>query len=143
MKAVDTNILVYAHRREAPRHAESRAQVSALAESRAPWAIAWPCLSEFYSVVTNTKIWKGRASSPAEALGQISAWCNSPTLELLSEVDTSLELFASLLMTAQVKGAVVHDARIVAICLAHGVRALITADRDFSRFPQLAYECPW
>ena len=28
----------------------------------------------------------------------------------------------------------VHDARIAAICRAHGVTTLLSADRDFSRF---------
>jgi uncharacterized protein len=143
MKAVDTSILVYAHRKEAPRHTESVELLTTLAEASAPWAIAWPCISEFYSVVTNVKIWKSRASSPAQALSQIDAWCKSPGVELLSEVDTSLELLADILLNAQVKGPVVHDARIVALCMAHGVRALLTADRDFSRFPQLNCECPW
>ena len=36
----------------------------------------------------------------------------------------------------------VHDARIAALCLAHGVRELWTADRDFSRFAKLATANP-
>jgi hypothetical protein len=32
---------------------------------------------------------------------------------------------------------VVHDARIAALCIGHGVEALITRDRDFSLFPEL------
>jgi predicted nucleic acid-binding protein len=31
----------------------------------------------------------------------------------------------------------VHDARIAALCLQHGVRELWTADRDFGRFAPL------
>jgi hypothetical protein len=31
----------------------------------------------------------------------------------------------------------VHDARIAALCLTHGVQALWTADRDLTRFPRL------
>jgi len=41
-------------------------------------------------------------------------------------------------MTAgQIVGPRVHGARIAALCLQHGVRELWTADRDFSRFPQV------
>jgi hypothetical protein len=36
-----------------------------------------------------------------------------------------------------ITGPAVHDARVAALCLAHGVRELWTADRDFSRFPRL------
>ena len=37
-----------------------------------------------------------------------------------------------------VQGAIVHDARVAALCRYHGVRVLWSADRDFSRFPGLA-----
>jgi hypothetical protein len=36
----------------------------------------------------------------------------------------------------------VHDARIAALCLQHGVSELLTADRDFSRFPALRTRNP-
>ena len=42
-----------------------------------------------------------------------------------------------LLADGKISGPAVHDARIAALCLTHGVRALWTADRDFTRFPRL------
>jgi predicted nucleic acid-binding protein len=36
----------------------------------------------------------------------------------------------------------VHDARIAALCLQHGVRELWSADRDFNRFPALRTRNP-
>jgi uncharacterized protein len=42
----------------------------------------------------------------------------------------------------QIRGGQIHDARIAAICLQHGVSELWTADRDFSRFPQLKTRNP-
>ena len=44
---------------------------------------------------------------------------------------------ADLLADGKIVGPSVHDARIAALCLAHGVRELWTADRDFSRYPAL------
>lgn len=89
MIAVDTNILVYAHRREAREHQVARDTIRGLAEYHLPWAIPWPCVYEFFSVVTNAKIWGDAASSPAQAWTQISAWCGSPSVRLLREVDDS------------------------------------------------------
>ena len=37
----------------------------------------------------------------------------------------------------RVQGPLVHDARIAAVCLVHGVEEFWSVDRDFSRFPQL------
>ncbi len=65
MVAVDTNVLVYAHRREASEHDAANGFVRKLAEGDEPWGIPWPCVYEFFSVVTNPRIWKVNASSSA------------------------------------------------------------------------------
>jgi uncharacterized protein len=57
MIAVDTNILVYAHREESPWHDQAAACVQALACGHRPWAIAWTCLHEFFSIVTHPKMY--------------------------------------------------------------------------------------
>lgn len=136
MQAVDTNVLVYAHRSDSPFHAQARAVVGELAESPANWAIPWPCVHEFYAIVTHPKIYRP-ASTPAQALAQIEAWCASPSLVLLAETHLHRQILTELLADSHAIGAMVHDARVAALCLAHGVRDLVTLDRDFSRFPSL------
>jgi uncharacterized protein len=74
-------------------------------------------------------------ASAAEAISQIDAWLESPSVVLLSEGATYWSLLSSLLASAKVTEPLVHDARIAALCLSHGVRELCSADRDFSRFP--------
>ena len=54
----------------------------------------------------------------------------------LSEGSTYWSVLSSLL-SAKVTGPLVHDARIAALCLSQGIRDLWSADRDFSRFPQV------
>lgn len=56
MIAVDTNVLVHAHREELPKHEPARARLIALAEGAARWAIPAPCLAEFLRVVTHPKL---------------------------------------------------------------------------------------
>lgn len=143
MIAVDTNVLVYAHRREAREHTLARDTVRRLAEGRDGWAIPWPCVCEFFSVVTNTRIWKSAASTPAEAWSQIDAWTSSPSLSLLSEPRDFVGALGQLARLPRVRGPVIYDARIAAICLAHGVEALLTCDRDFSLFPKLTVRNPF
>jgi predicted nucleic acid-binding protein len=46
-------------------------------------------------------------------------------------------MLKQLLSVGKIAGPRVHDACVAALCLQHGVRELWTADRDFSRFPQL------
>lgn len=141
MIAVDTNILVYAHRRDSEFHDASVSAVVRLAEGRRAWAIPWPCLHEFYSVVTHPRIYSP-PSTPDQAIDQMTAWLESPRLRVIGETDTHLDRLADLVRTAAIRGPKVHDARIACICLEHGVEALVTLDRDFSRFPALRTHSP-
>lgn len=143
MIAVDTIMLVYAHRREAPEHPAALAKLAALAGGSAAWAIPWPCVYEFLSVVTNRRIWQEKASSQAEAWRQVEAWVGSPSVRLLSETADFVAVLSGLVARPRVIGPVVHDARIAAICVAHGVQVLLTRDRDFSFFPELRTENPF
>jgi hypothetical protein len=142
MIAVDTNLLVYAHRRESRHHHRARDILRALAEGREPWAIPWPCLYEFFSAVTSPRIWKEAASSPDQAWRQIDAWAASPSVSLLTETEDFLAVLERFVRRPRVRGPVVHDARVAAICVAHGAEELLTADRDFSLFPELPTRNP-
>lgn len=143
MRAVDTNVLIYAHRREAPEHDIAARIVRELATGDAPWAVPWPCVYEFFSVVTNPRIWKETASTAAEATAQLDAWISSPTLRLLGEPDAFFPILRPFIARARMRGPVIHDARIAALCVAHGVEALLSRDRDFSLFPELRIENPF
>ena len=142
MIAVDTNLLVYAHRRESRHHAAAAALLRTLAEGDAPWAIPWPCCYEFLSVVTNPRIWRDDATTSEQAWRQLAAWIASPSLRLIGETDGFPEILERFVRRPRVLGAVVHDARIAAICVAHGAEALLTRDRDFSLFPELRTRDP-
>jgi toxin-antitoxin system PIN domain toxin len=136
MKALDTNILVHAFLSNSPINPAARAEINALASGRLGWAIPWPCIHEFFAVVTNRKL--GALPARAmEAQDQISAWMSSPSLQILSETPAHWQTLQSLIKSADVSGGLIHDAKIAALCLDHGVTEFITLDRDFSRFPQL------
>jgi hypothetical protein len=139
--AVDTNVLVYAHREEAPFHEAARSRLQELAESSAPWAIPWPCLHEFLAIVTHPRIFSPPTPA-ARALDQVDAWLESPTLVLLAEAETHWQRLRAMLEAGRVSGPQVHDARIAALCLEHRVRELWSADRDFGRYPALTVVNP-
>ena len=136
MTAIDTNILIYAHRAESPWHAKAEQHVTRLAEGAAPWAIPWPCVHEFLAVVTNPKVFK--SPTPVSlALDQVECWFESPSLVLLGESPDHWKRLKTTVVSGKVVGPVIHDARIVAICREQGVATLYSADRDFSRFSGL------
>jgi hypothetical protein len=139
--AVDSNLLVYAHRRDSEWHEPARREITSLAEAPAAWAIPWPCLYEFYAIVTHPGIYRP-PSPPATAILQIEAWLESPSLVLLAETGSYPSALIELLRSSRPRGPKVHDARIAALCSHGGVRELLSADRDFSRFPALATRNP-
>lgn len=134
MIAVDTNILVYAHREEYPQHRAAMIKLNALAETS--WAIPWPCIHEFLSVVTRKNLLLP-PTPIATALNQIERLLEVSTLRLLHETDEHWTMLRRLIAAGHVKGRLIHDAKIAAICLQHGVREFWSADHDFSRFSQL------
>ena len=141
MIAVDTNLLVYAHRADSEWHDQAVRAVAGLAEGTAEWAIPWPCLHEFLAIVTHPRIFK-TPTPPDLAFGQVDAWLESPTLVVLSENEDHFTAIRETALSARVTGARVHDARVAALCVSHGVRELWTADRDFSLFAGLKTRNP-
>ncbi len=82
------------------------------------------------------------ATPLAAALDQVSAWMAAPSPVLLSQSSGYWETLRRLLEKGRIQGPQVHDARIAALCLHHGVEELWTADRDFSRFQGLTVRNP-
>jgi toxin-antitoxin system PIN domain toxin len=141
MIAVDTNILVYAHREDSPWHDSAYDAIVALAEARAQWAIPWPCIHEFLAIVTHPRIYSPPTPLP-EAIDQIEAWLESPSLILLHEMVGYWPHFRTAIETGRISGGQIHDARIAAMCQLHDVKELWTADRDFSHFPAIRVRNP-
>lgn len=136
MLAVDTNILIYAHRAETSQHASSSALLRELAEGDAVWALPIFCLAEFVRVVTHLRVF----DPPTElgvALDFLDRLLEAPTLRLLLPTEGYPSCFREACDSAGARGNLAFDAQIAAVCREHGVSELVTADRDFARFPAL------
>lgn len=141
MIAVDTNVLVYAHREDSTFHETASRYLTELAEGPQTWAIPWPCVHEFLAIVTHPAIYS--PPTPLKrALEQVGAWLESPTLRLLTESELYWPTLRTLLANGRIFGPKIHDARIAALCKEHHVRELWSADRDFSRLQVIAVRNP-
>ena len=134
MIAVDTNILIYAHRAEFPEHAAARKLLAGLAGGSDLWALPVFCLGEFLRVVTHPAILKPPSDLPV-AKRSLEALLDSPSVRVLSPGDRFPQL---LLQTdAKATGNLVFDAQIAAVCRENGVETIWSNDRDLLRFPGL------
>lgn len=142
MLAVDTNTLVYAHRRE-PR-ARRRSGVVAITGGGS--GALGHRVAERLRVLQ-----RGNKPEDLEASGELSgpglrATCRAvrgPRSSRAIRPEGFESVLAGFARRARVRGPVIHDARIAAICVAHGVDKLLTRDRDFSLFPELTVEDPF
>jgi uncharacterized protein len=139
--AIDSNILIYAHRQDADWHRPAFDAIERITKQSALWAITWPSVHEFLSISTHPRIYSP-PSTIVEAVAQMDIWMGAPNMRLLGETTTHWEYLKEVAITGQITGPRIHDARIAAICLQHGVTELWTADRDFSRFPRLKTRNP-
>lgn len=141
MIAIDTNIIVYAHREDSPFHTMALKRLVEMAQSGNRWGIPWPCVHEFISITTHPRIY-----DPPSPLGVslkcIATWLGAPDCVTIAEGPGYWETLNDLSRKAEVRGPMIHDARIAALCLHHGVTELWSADRDFSRFPGLKVRNP-
>ena len=141
MIAVDSNILVYAHREDSPWHEAAFARLGQLAEGAAAWTIPWPCLHEFLAIVTHPRIYNP-PSPLGTAVAQVEAWLEAPGVALLMEMEGYWAELRAMVEAGRVVGPQIHDARVASLCRLHGVEELWSADRDFSRFSGIKVRNP-
>jgi len=133
MIAVDTNILVYAHRGETALHESALRRLRDLAEGNGPWALPVFCIGEFVRLVTHGRVF--RPSSGLEpALQFVEHLLGSPSARLLLPGPTYPTLFAEACRDGTARGNLAFNAQIAAVCRENGVTEILTEDRDFARF---------
>ena len=142
MKAVDTNVLVYARRQEPAEHPLALQLLTRFSTGVEPWALPWPCIYEFLRVVTHPRVF--HPPTPVHAAWEaVRLLTDSPSVVILSEGKNHPAILRDLLRASPVTGNLVHDAHIAALLAEHGVDEILTNDEDFRRFPNLKVTNPF
>jgi hypothetical protein len=140
MELPDVNVLIYAHREDAPEHDKYAAWLANLARGAAPFALSSVTLAGFLRIVTNPRIFQ-----PATPMDVALAFCRQliarPTAAFLQPGARHWAIMVDLISRADVRGAMVSDAYLAALAIEHGCQ-LVTTDSDFARFPTLRWRHP-
>jgi toxin-antitoxin system PIN domain toxin len=136
----DVNVLVYAARPDAPRHAEARAWLERVLSGPEPIGLSELVLSGVVRVLTHPRIFDPPTSRP-DAVGFVEALRRQPQVMLLRPGERHWPLFLECLETGDALGNLVADAYHAALVLEHGA-VWVTTDRDFARFPRLRWRQP-
>ena len=136
MIAVDTNVLVYAHRAETALHQAATRKLVELAAGRGLWGLPVFCAGEFIRVVTHRRVFNP-PSTLEEAIQFLERVVAAPGCRILRPEAGFFELLTTVAREADARGNLAFDAQIAALCREHGVSTLLTNDRDFARFEGL------
>ncbi len=140
MRLVDVNVMVHAFREAAPEHPEYRNWLDRLVRSDESYAVSDHVLSGFLRVATHPRIF--RPPTPFEsALGFADAFRTQPNAVLIAPGQRHWEIFQRLCREAGAAGNLIPDAWLAALAIESGSE-LVTADRDFARFPGLRWAHP-
>ena len=138
MQLPDVNVLIYAHREDAPEHDRYAAWLRGLTVSHEPFALSDVVLAAFLRSVTNPRIF-----DPPTPMDTAIAFCQRlvdwPRASLIAPSRRHWDVFVKL--CGGIKGPLVADAYIAALAIEHGCE-LITTDGDFARFSGLRWRHP-
>jgi uncharacterized protein len=137
----DVNVLIYAHRAEAPEHEAYAVWLEAVATGKEPFGVSDLGCSAFVRIVTNPKIWEHATTTP-DALRFVDSLHRRSRARRLTHGPASWRIFADLCTAARARGKLVADAYHAALAIEHGCE-LVTADADFARFPGLRWRHPF
>ncbi len=136
MIAVDTNILIYAHRAETALHEAAASRLVALGEGVERWALPVFCVTEFMRVVTHRRVFNP-PSTVAQAAEFIEAITAAPSCEVVQPGAEFLQRLLAIAREVDSHGNLMFDAQIAAVCREHGIDKILTNDSDFGRFEAL------
>jgi len=136
VRAIDTNVLIHAHRKERAKHAQAGQLLRRLAEGTEPWGLPIFCVGEFLRVVTHHRVFTP-PTSMQKGLAALESLLESPSLRLLIPGDRYWSCFHTTISQGHATGNLVFDAQIVAVCVEHGIDSLISEDRGLKRFEHI------
>lgn len=140
MELPDINVLIYAHREDAPDHDAYANWLRELVVGAAPFALSSITLAGFLRIVTNPRIF-----DPATPMSVAIAFCRQliaqPRAVFLQPGSRHWEIMVQIIENSGIRGAMVSDTYLAALAIEHGCE-LVTTDSDFARFTGLRWRHP-
>jgi uncharacterized protein len=140
MLLCDVNVLVYAFRADAPRHAEYRDWIMQRLASSEEFGISELVLSGVLRILTHPRVFNPPTPIDA-ALEYLEALLGQPSVIVLRPSDRHWQIYTDLVRRSGARGNLAADAYHAALAIENGC-TWVSADRDFGRFPALKWRHP-
>ncbi len=140
--ALDANVLLYASNADDDRNERAREVLIGLAGGREVVYLFWPVVMAFLRIATRESVFPNPLS-PAEALAMVGSLLSRDHIYAPGEDDLFWSAFREIAEEQRPRGDLVTDTHIVALMRRHGVRTIVTHDRDFRRFDGIRVRDPF
>jgi hypothetical protein len=132
MRLLDANVLVQAHREDAPGHDRYRGWLTGLLSGDEPFGLSSLVRTAFVRIVTHRRVFDP-PSPLASAAAFIDDVCGHDHCVPLEPGARHWALFKDTCRVAEARGSFVTDAHLAALAIETGSE-IVTTDRDFARF---------
>jgi toxin-antitoxin system PIN domain toxin len=140
MILVDVNVLIYAHREQAPDHARYRDWLLDATQGPQPYGYSELVLSGFLRIVTNPRVFAD-PTPPERAIVFVERLREPSNAIPISPGPRHWAIFIDLCKRANARGNLIPDTYFAALAIESG-NEWITTDRDYARFPGLSWRHP-
>jgi toxin-antitoxin system PIN domain toxin len=141
MILADVNVLVYAFRSDAERHAEHRQWLEDLVNGPEAYGVSPQVLAGVVRICTHSRVF-ARPSEPRRTLDFCRTLLEQPNATTITPGARHWHIFESLCLESKARGNLVQDAWFAALAIESGCE-WITTDRDYSRFRGLRWRSPF
>ena len=137
---VDANILLYAVDEESPFHEAALVWLQTALNATRRVGLPWVSLTAFVRIATHPRALRDPLA-PGDAWAMVEAWLDAPSCWVPTPGPGHREILGRLLRDLDLRGNLVADAALAALCIEHGLE-MISADSDFARFREITWVNP-
>lgn len=135
MILVDTNIFLYAVNGDDPRSAAAQRALESVINSGGSWAVSWSVVYEFLRVATHPRVFPAPLDAET-AWAFVAELIRHPNCTMLTESVVHPETVDHCLAEApRMNGNLLHDFHLAVLMREHGIKRILTEERDFLMFP--------
>jgi toxin-antitoxin system PIN domain toxin len=137
---LDANLLLWAHHRGFAQHEPARSWLASTLSDTPAVGIPWPSVLAFLRVSTHSRAFQHPLGIEV-AWEVVDGWLSRPNVQMPVPTDAHADLLRQMLVSGRAAGNHTTDAHLAALAIEWGL-VLLSADRDFARYPGLRWHDP-
>ncbi len=137
---LDANLLLWAHHRGFAQHERTREWLAFALTEIPIVGIPWPSVLAFLRISTHPRALE-RPLDMETAWTVAQGWLSRPNVSTPAPTERHADLLGQMLISGRAAGNHTTDAHLAALAIEWGL-VLVSADRDFARYPGLRWHDP-